>query len=506
VIPVLRFKLIIQKTAVFVAVTVYGCTVGPDYHAPESPDVQGYISTPIPTETSSAPVKGGESQRLVLGKEIPDQWWSLFQSKTLDQFVRLALKDNPTTAAAQAKLRQAQESLRAGYGLGRFPQLDIDLSADRQKFSGASFGLGGGGSSIFSLYNASVSVSYLLDVFGKITRELEALQAQVDYQRFLLEGSYLTLSANVVTTVVQEASLRATLQATREILSEEEKLYNLLEAQFKLGGVSRTDVLVQLTQLSQTRSLLPPLEKQLAQTRNLLALLLGRFPDSVDKLPELDFDSLVLPRELPLSVPSELTRRRPDVRAAEALLHAASAQIGVATANLYPQITLTGSYGSETTHLSNLFNADTMIWNLGAGLLQPLFHGGELRAERRAAVAAYEEALAIYKGTVLQAFKDVADVLKALEADARSLQAEAAAADAAGKSLNLTKEQFRLGGVSYINLLITQRQYQEARISLVLAQATRFADTAALFQALGGGWWHPVPQTGTETSAGTGKK
>ena len=504
-IPVLYFKLIIRTTAIFVAVALYGCTVGPDYHAPEPPDVQGYTSSP-PTETSSAPVKGGEPQRLVLGKEIPEQWWSLFQSETLDKFVRLALKDNPTTAAAQAKLRQAQENLRARYGSGRFPQLDLGLSADREKFSGASFGLQGVGSSIFSLYNASVSVSYFLDVFGEVTRELEALQAQVDYQRYILEGTYLTLSANVVTTVVHEASLRAMLQATKEILSEEKKLYDLLEAQFKLGGVSRTDVLAQLTQLSQTRSLLPPLEKQLSQTRNLLAALLGRFPDSVDKLPELDFDSLVLPRELPLSVPSELTRQRPDVRAAEALLHAASAQIGVATANLYPKITLTGSYGSETTNLSNLFNADTMIWNLGAGLLQPLFHGGELTAKRRAAVAAYDEALAIYRETVLQAFRDVADVLKALEADARSLKAEAAAADAASKSLDLTKEQFRLGGVSYVSLLITQRQYQEARISLVLAQATRFADTAALFQALGGGWWHPVPETGTETPAGSGKE
>ena len=373
----LRFKLIIQTTAVSVAVALYGCTVGPDFHTPEPPDVQGYTSSSMPTETPSAPVKGGESQRMVLGKEIPEQWWSLFQSKTLDQFVRLALKDNPTTAAAQAKLRQAQENLRARYGSGRFPQLDIGLSADREKFSGASFGLAGGGSSIFSLYNASVSVSYLLDVFGEVTRELEALQAQVDYQRFLLEGTYLTLSANVVTTVVHEASLRALIQANREILSEEKKLYDLLEAQFKLGGVSRSDVLTQLTQLSQTRSLLPPLEKQLAQTRNLLAALLGKFPDAVDKLPELDLDSLALPRDLPLSLPSELTRQRPGVRAAEALLHAASAQVGVATANLYPKITLTGSYGSETTNLSDIFNADTMIWNLGAGLLQPLFQGGQ---------------------------------------------------------------------------------------------------------------------------------
>jgi NodT family efflux transporter outer membrane factor (OMF) lipoprotein len=494
--PGLRLKIVVLSMAASAGAVLCGCAVGPDYRPQPPPDVQAYTAEPTPTETSSAPVKGGESQRLVLGEDIPVRWWSLFRSEALDCLIRLALKDNPTAAAAQATLRQAEENLRARYGAERFPAADINLSASREKFSGAAFGETGGGGSTFNLYNASVKVSYLLDIFGGVTRELEALQSQVDYQRFQLEGTYLTLSANVVTTVVQEASLRARLQATREILSEEEQQYDVVQTQFELGGVSRSDVLAQYTQLSQTRSTLPSLEKELSQTRHLLAVLLGRFPDDADALPELDLGSLKLPRKLPLSLPSALARQRPDVRAAEALLHAASAQVGVATANLYPKITLTGSYGSETTMLSDLLSNNTLLWNFGAGLLQPLFHGGELTAKRRAAIAAYDGVLANYRETVLQAFRNVADVLRALEADARVLTAEAEAADAARKSLDLTKGQFRLGAVSYLTLLNAQRQYQQTRIGLIQAQAARFADTAALLQALGGGWWHPVAETG----------
>jgi NodT family efflux transporter outer membrane factor (OMF) lipoprotein len=492
----LRVKIVALWMAASAGAALFGCTVGPDYRPPAPPDIQAYTSEPMPTETSTARVQGGESQKLVLGKDIPERWWSLFRSEALDRLIRLALKDNPTAAAAQATLRQAEENLRAQYGAGRLPAADINLSARREKFSGAAFGQAGSLGTTFNLYNASVNVSYLLDIFGGVTRDLESLQSQVDYQRFQLEGTYLTLSANVVTTVVQEASLRARLQATREILTEEEEQYAVVQTQFELGGVSRSDVLAQYTQLSQTRSTLPPLEKELSQTRHLLAVLLGRFPNEAGELPELDLDSLKLPRTLPVSLPSALARQRPDVRAAEALLHAASAQVGVATANLYPKITLTGSYGSETTVFSDLFTNNTFIWNLGAGLLQPLFHGEELTARRRAALAAYDRALAIYRETVLQAFRNVADVLRALEADAHALTAEAEAADAARKSLDLTKEQFRLGAVSYLTLLNAQRQYQQTRLGLVQAQAARFADTAALLQALGGGWWQRVAETG----------
>jgi NodT family efflux transporter outer membrane factor (OMF) lipoprotein len=266
-----------------------------------------------------------------------------------------------------------------------------------------------------------------------------------------------------------------------------------VEQQFRLGGVSLPDLLAQKAQLAQTRAVLPPLEKELSQTGHQLAVLTGRLPSEA-KLPDFDLDGLKLPRELPVSLPSELVRQRPDIRAAEALLHAASAQVGVATANLYPQVTLSGSFGSVATKAGDLFASGMDVWSLGAGVLQPVFHGGELTARRRAAVAAYDAASAQYRETVLQAFQNVADVLRALDADALALKAQAEAEAAARDSRDITGKQFSLGAVSYLTLLDSERQYQQARIALVQVQAVRYADTAALFQALGGGWWNRQTQ------------
>jgi len=467
-----------------------GCAVGPDFHTPEAPAATAYTASAMPPETAASPGPGGTAQRLVPEQEIPAQWWTLFHSTALDQLVRQALADNPTLTAAQATLRQSQESLRALVGSALFPSVDANVSISRQKISGAAFGQPESQFSPFTLYNASVSVSYALDLFGGARRELEALQSQVDFQRFQLEGAYLTLTSNVVTTAVKEASLRAQIRATLEIVAALEKQLDLVERQFQLGGVARSDVLTQRVQLAQTRATLPPLEKELALTRHQLAVLAGRLPGEAAALPEFDLDGLELPQQLPVSLPSSLVRQRPDVRASESLLHAASAQVGVATANLYPRLTLSGSYGSEAVKPGSLFSGGTEVWSLGAGLLQPLFHGGELSAKRRAAVAAYDQAAAQYRATVLLAFQNVADVLRALEADARTLQAQADAEAAAHDTLDLTQKQFQLGAVSYLLLLNAERQYQQSRISLVQAQAVRFADTAALFQALGGGWWN----------------
>jgi len=467
-----------------------GCAVGPNFQPPEAPDTQAYTSTALPSETATASVAGGTAQRFKMGEKIPNQWWKLFHSEALDRLIRRALVDNPTTVAAQAALRQAQEILRAQYGATWFPGVDANLSAGRQHSAGASFGQASGGGSTFELYNASVNVSYLLDIFGGARRELESLQAQIDYQHFQLLGTYLTLTANIVTSAVQEASLRAQLQATREILADQQRAYELVQRQFQLGGISHADVLAQQTQLAQTRATLPPLEKALSQTRHFLAVLVGKLPNDAGTLPEFDIHNITLPKELPVSLPSSLVRRRPDIQAAEALLHAASAQVGVATANLYPRITLTGSYGSETNKIGDLFNSDTVVWNFGGGLLQPLFHGGELKAKRQAAVAAYDQALALYRQTVLQAFLNVSDALRALESDARTLKAQFEAETAAKDTLELTKKQFQFGAVSYLSLLDAQRQYQQVRISLIQAQAARFSDTAALFQAVGTGEWH----------------
>lgn len=472
---------------------IAGCAVGPDFERPEPPDVESYTAAALAKQTVSSNVPAGSSQQFLFGQKIPEQWWTLFHSPGLDRLVRQGLVANPSTAAAQAALRQARENFIAEFGTGWFPSVDANLAYTREHISGASFGQAiGAGGFTFNLYNASVSVSYLLDIFGGVRRRLEALKAQVNYQQFEAEGTYLTLTANIVTTAVQEASLRAQILATQEIIADEEKQYNLVQRQFQLGSIARSDVLSQQTQLARTRATLPSLEKALHQTRHQLAVLVGRFPSQARDLPAFDFTLLDLPTALPVTVPSDLVRQRPDIQASMALLHAASAQIGVATANLYPQLTLTGAYGWQTNQFSDLFSSDALVWNVGAGLLQPIFRGGTLRAQKRAAVAAFEQALALYKQTVLQAFLNVADALRALEADARTLKAQAEVEQAARETLRLSKIQFRVGATSYLTLLDAQRQYQQARISLVQAQAARYADTAALFQALGGGWWYPV--------------
>ena len=490
---------LVRLYATLVAAALAGCAVGPEFQRPDAPAVSKYTPEALPAATASAPVTGGEAQRFVLGEEIPSRWWELFRSEPLDRLIRQALSDSPTLAVARATLRVAEENRQAQFG-ALLPGVDGSASAGRQRITAAFIGGPVTTSSTFSLYNASVNVSYTLDLFGGTRRELEALAAEVGFQRFQLEGAWLTLTANVVTTAVQEAALRGQIRATREIVAAEEQQLALVERQFELGGVSRTEVLAQQAQLAQTRTTLPPLEKQLAQTRHRLAVLAGWFPGEAGALPEFDLDGMSLPQELPVSLPSLLARQRPDIRAAEELLHAASARVGVATANLYPQITLTGSLGSEAASIGDIFGSGTSVWSLGAGLLQPLFRGGELSARRRAAIAAYDQAEAQYRETLLQAFQNVADALRALEIDARTLQAQEEAESAARATLDLARQQFRLGAASYLTLLNAERQHQQARIGLVQAQALRFSDTAALFQALGGGWWNREPEGGMTTT------
>lgn len=462
--------------------------VGPNYRQPQPPRAKRYTEHALPAATGATPVAGGAAQRFVSGRDIPAEWWRLYRSPALDRLIRSALADSPTLAAARAALRAAQENLTAATSV-LYPGVDAKLSAARQRSSGAAFGQPQVPGNEFNLYNASVNVSYALDVAGGARRELEALEAQIDYQRFQVAAAYLTLTANVVTAAVREASLRAQLDATRQVLATQRRLLGVLEKQLALGAISSSAVLAQRVQVAQTRALLPPLDKALAQTRHALAALIGRTP-AQGALPGFDLDALTLPRELPVSVPSALLRQRPDIQAAEALLREASANIGVATAAQYPQLTLSASFGSAATRVADLFDSNSTLWSLGAGLLQPVFHAGELKARERAAVAAYDQARAQYRQTVLDAFQNVADVLRALETDAQALQAEADAEAAARASLVLARHQFTLGAVSYLALLDAQRQYEQARIALVQARAARYADTAALFQALGGGWWH----------------
>ncbi|SRR6266581_6057485 len=480
-----------------------GCmTAGPDFRQPAAPAASRYTETPMPDETAAAPgIGGGASQHLVSGGDLPAQWWSLFRSEALDRVVRQAIDENPTLAAAQATLRQARENLAAQSGALLSPAVDLNAGAARERVSGAAFGRPDAGASIFSLYNASVNVSYQLDAFGGNRRELEALQAAVDYQRYQFQAAHLALTSNVVTGAIREASLRAQIGATQEIIAAERQQLELVQRQYELGAAARLAVLTLKSQLDQTRSTLPPLERNLAQARHQLAVLSGRLPGEA-ALPEFDLDQLELPPELPLSLPSQLARQRPDIRAAEALLHQASAQIGVATADLYPKINLSASLGLEATQLHELFGGPA-LWSLAAALAQPLFHGGALDAKRRAAVAAYDQAQAQYRQTVLVAFQNVADALRALEADARALSAQADAEASARETLSLTQRQYRLGGASALALLVAQQQYQQVRLALAAAQAARYADTAALFQSLGGGWWQ---QEGADAAASLTQK
>jgi NodT family efflux transporter outer membrane factor (OMF) lipoprotein len=484
-----------RRAVLFGCAALAGCMVGPDYHSPSAPATDTYTSTPLPEQTASSPGAAGLPQRFAPGQDIPAAWWSLFHCEPLDTLIREAFANSPNVAAAQAALRQSRETYIAQAGGTLLPSVDAQLGATREKLNGIAFGEPGL-TEEFNLYNASVNVSYKLDVFGGTRRELEALHAQVDYQQYQLQAAYLAMSANIVTAAVKEASLRAQIDATERIATEEDEQLAVLSKQFDLGGVSRTAVLAQQTLLAQTRATLPPLQQQLDQARHQLAVLAGKLPSDAT-LPEFRLAMFSLPVTLPVSLPSALVRQRPDILAADAVLHQASAQVGVATAAMYPQITLSASYGAESLTPAQLFRAGSTIWSLGGSLLQPLFHGGQLSAQKRAAEAAYEQADAQYRETVLLAFQNVADSLRALDHDATGLKAQNDAWHAASDSLDLTRGQYRVGGVSYLALLDAQRQYQQTVVSLAQAQASRYADTAALFQALGGGWWNASDAPGT---------
>jgi NodT family efflux transporter outer membrane factor (OMF) lipoprotein len=473
----------------FIVISLFilaNCAVGPDFRTPALTTPGSYTAEPLPAQTAATPSQNAAAQHFAFAEDLPAQWWTLFGSPDLDLLIKQGIADSPTLNAAQAALRKAEEDLRAVKGLILYPSVDANLQAGRQQTSNSPIT---GPSMTYNLYNASVGVSYTLDIFGTGRRQIEAYQAQVDYQRYIFEATYLTLTANIVTTAIQEASLRAQIGTTMEILATQQKQLDVLKKQFDLGAVSQTAVLSQETELAMTKAELPPLEKQLNLTRHALSVLIGKFPGD-GKMPQFTLDSLHLPESLPVSLPSLLARQRPDVRASEALLHEACAAVGVATANLYPQITLSGGYGFQAISTDILFNGQSEVWNIGAGLLQPIFHGGELTAKRRGAIAAYEQAAAQYRQAVLKAFQDVADVLRALETDARTLQAQAQAESAAKATLAVIEKQYDLGAVSYLSLLIAQRDYQKTRINVIAAQAQQYADTAALFQALGGGWWN----------------
>jgi len=478
---------------VIAVVSLAGCAVGPNFHSPAAPKTTQYTRGDQPAATVDSPVSGGAAQTLVADRDIPSDWYSLFQSEPLDELIRQALRDSPTVEAAKAALRSAEASYLAERGALLLPKADGQLGVTRERSSGATFGGAGASASQFTLYNAAVNVSYRLDLFGASRRQLEQLRAQTDFQRWELEAANLTLTGNVVTTAFNVASLRDQLTAVNDVVVAETAQFKVVQRQFDVGGASKSDVLSQQAQLAQAQAVVPSLEKALAQAQHRLAVLAGKTPDDAT-VPDFVLDHFTLPTELPVTVPAKLVRQRPDVQAAEAQLHQATAAVGIATANLLPQLDLTGSIGSQSLTSGGLFGAGNGVWSVGGALTQPLFHGGELRYKRKAAVADLERADASYRQTVLAALQDVADTLRALETDARGLRAQVAAEKAAADAFDISKKQFRVGGISYVTVLNAQRLFLEARQSRVQAQAARYADSAALFQALGGGWWNRKDQ------------
>jgi len=478
--------------AAFVA-ALAGCAVGPDFQRPAAPAVGDYTGHPLAVTVTSTNAAGGDAQRFVPGGDLAGDWWTLFHSETLNELIELSLTNNPDLKAAQAALQMAHENVLAQRGV-YFPSVTGSFSATRQKQAGTLAPTPSSNAYQYNLFTPQVSVSYSPDVFGLNRRTMESVKAQEQNVRFQMIAAYTTLTANVVVTAIQAAAVQAQIDATRQLVDLNSNMVEILRYQYTKGYAGRLDVVAQESQLAQVNATLPPLLKQQAQLRDLLAVLAGRFPNQ-SPLEKFELSSLQLPVEIPVSLPSQLVAQRPDVLQAEANLHAASAQIGIAIANRLPNITLTADAGSTALSFDKLFSSGTGFWGLGAAATAPLFQGGTLLHQERAAKAAYTEAAEQYRSTVLTAFQNVADTLTALEQDAEGLKAAATAADDAKETLDLSQRQWKDGYIGYLALLSAEQACQQTRINLVQAQANRYADTAALFQALGGGWWHRADLT-----------
>jgi NodT family efflux transporter outer membrane factor (OMF) lipoprotein len=458
-----------------------GCAVGPDFHRPEAPGDRGYSAD----GTKATAVAAGKSQRFLEGADIGADWWRLLRCPALDSIVGQALAGNPGLEAARATLRQNQNSLRAGYGVF-FPQVDAQAGATRQLYNPAP---GAIPSNTFNLFSLSGTVSYAVDIWGGERRQVEALGAAVDAQRYSLAAAYVMLTSNVVDAVIAQAAYRDEIDATKGTLVLLEEQVRITKAQATGGTVPYSSVLTLQSQAASIRASIPPLEQKIDQAADLLAALVGSTPASWRR-PSIALSDLQLPEDLPLSVPSRLVRQRPDVLIAEAQLHAANAGIGVATAAMLPNLTLGAGYGVNGTSPSQLFAGGGAFWNIGAGLTQPVFRGGTLYYQRKAAIDARDAVAAQYRQTVLAAFQQVADTLRGLGHDADALAAQAEAVETAEKSLNLIQANYLAGIGTYLQVLLADEQYLMARTGYVQAVAQRLQDTVAIYVALGGGWWN----------------
>ena len=471
-----------------------GCAVGPDFVRPAAPADSRYTPVVEPAKTVSAE---GTEQRLVEPQKLTEDWWRLLACASLDAIVQEALAHSPSIEAARASLRRSEDSLRAGSGVF-FPQVDAQASVARQDSNPRRIGLNLP-SSTYNLFTLSGTVSYTLDIWGGERRMVEGLGAQVDAQRYTLIGAYLMLSSNVVNTVIAQAAYRDQVNATERLVELEKEQLAITEAQAEAGTIPYANVLSLRTQVASTEATIPTLRQRIDETDDLLAVLVGRTPAEW-RQSSFTLGDFTLPGELPLSLPSQLVRQRPDVLVAEAQLHAANAQIGVTTAAMLPNITLSASFGLANPDGSQLFSAASGFWSLAAGLTQPLFHGGTLYYQNRAAIDARDQTAASYRQTVLTAFQQVADTLRALAHDAEALEAQARAVKAAAEALEIIHINYQTGIATYLQVLIADGQYQQAQLAYIQAKAQRFQDTVALYVALGGGWWNaPQPLAGATT-------
>jgi len=488
--------------------------VGPNFHRPGPPKDAGYVTVPLPSDTKADErLPGGDAQHFNVAADVSYQWWTLFGSAQLNDLVAQAFKNNPNIPNAQAALKQAQEMVAAQRGFF-FPTVALSYTFERQKVAGnlansVAPGVQGNGTSLtavqnpsgpvynaplfYNFHTAEADVSYNPDVFGSNRRQVESLNAQSEAQRFNLEAAYMTLASNVIAAVIQEASLREQLDAVRAILDTNRHSLDILERQLKDGYVMRADVAAQEAQVAQAETLVGPLEKSLEQTRDLIRVLVGKLPNA-DVGDNFKFSDLRLPRELPLSLPSKLVDQRPDVRMAEALLHGANADVGVAVAARLPQFTITGALGGAATQFNQMFAAGGPFWSIIAGVAQPIFDGGTLRHRQRAAEQALIQAATQYQSTVLGAYQNVADTLHAIYSDADGLDAAVKNERATKVQLDIARRQLTGGQVNELFLLQAEEAYQQAVVNRVQAQALRFGDSAALFVALGGGWWNGPQQ------------
>lgn len=463
------------------------CTLGPDFEPPNPPAQSRYIGSDEPSPSRAG--SRAPAQTLVTDEKVAAEWWTCFRSPELDAVVRQAVAGNLSLKSAQARLAQAQQVITEARST-LYPQVNLDAGVTRGKLTATSFGLSPGAFPLppnFNLFQIGPSLTYQLDVFGGNHRQIEMELALAELQRHQFDAAYLAVTGNTVSQAVQAAAIRAQLHAVNNLLALDQQNLYLVRAEEAAGSVPDSDVVTAQAQLATDETLLPGLNQQLSVTRHALAVLLGRAPADWSP-PAFELTSLTLPEQLPLSLPSELIHRRPDILAAESTLHAASAGVGVATARLYPAITLSGSAGSAALDPGHLFDPAALVWSVAAGLTQPVFDGGLRRAERRAALDAFKGAAADYQQAVLQAFEQVADILQSLTHDADLLAAQQRALDTAAEASRLQRAKYAAGGSGILNLLDAQRQYQQALLGYIRAEAQRYQDTAQLLVAMGGSW------------------